>query len=351
MPAEALKPALPLAVSMGDPAGIGLEIALMSWRVRSERAVAPFYLWADPEALQDRARALSLAVPIAEINSPCEAIGAFNSALPVRTIRLRAKAIAGAPDVRNAAATILAIEHAVKDVAEGKASAIVTCPIAKATLSQAGFQYPGHTEFLGALAESYTRSRRCRPVMMLASDELRVVPLTVHIALSRVPGSLSRPLIFDTVKTVWDALKRDFGIAQPRIAISGLNPHAGEEGTMGREEIEIIAPAIAELVQEGLSVSGPHPADTMFHAAARSSYDAAIAMFHDQALIAIKTIAFEKAVNVTLGLPFVRTSPDHGTAFGIAARGIANPESFIEALLLAGRLSRGRAAYPSEAQP
>jgi 4-hydroxythreonine-4-phosphate dehydrogenase len=336
---------------MGDPAGIGLDIALLSWHMRSQRALAPFYLWADPEALQDRARTLSLAVPITEIGSPSEATNVFNAALPVRALRLRAKAIAGAPDVRNAPAIILAIEHAVKDVAEGNASAIVTCPIAKATLSHAGFQYPGHTEFLGALAESYTRGRRCHPVMMLASDELRVVPLTVHIALSRVPASLSRQLIFDTVKTVWVALKRDFGIAHPRIAISGLNPHAGEEGTMGREEIEIIAPAIAELVQEGLSVSGPHPADTMFHATARASYDAAIAMFHDQALIAIKTIAFDKAVNVTLGLPFVRTSPDHGTAFGIAGRGVASPESFIEALLLADRLGRSRATHQCEAQP
>ena len=349
MAGAVLKPALPLAVSMGDPAGIGLEIALMAWRKRSERSFAPFYIWTDPEALQERARTLSLNVPVVEINTPSEAADVFSSALPVRALRLRARAIAGAPDVRNAAITILSIEHAVKDVTEGQASAIVTCPIAKSVLSQAGFQYPGHTEFLGALAEAHTRGRRCRPVMMLASDELRVVPLTVHMALSRVPASLSRQLIFDTVKTVWESLKRDFGIDNPRIALSGLNPHAGEEGTMGREEIEIIAPAISELVQEGLSVSGPHPADTMFHASARSGYDAAIAMFHDQALIAIKTIAFDKAVNVTLGLPFVRTSPDHGTAFGIAGRGIANPESFIEALLLAGRLGRSRATHPSEA--
>lgn len=336
--------ALPLAVSMGDPAGIGLEIALMAWREQTERGLPPFYIWGDPDALAERAHALRLPVPLAVIGAPEEAPGAFSSALPVRPIKLHAKAEAGHPDVRNAPAIILAIEHSVRDVLEGRASAMVTCPIAKATLTQAGFKYPGHTEFLGALAEVHGRPRHWHPVMMLASDELRVVPLTVHVALSRVPASVSRPLIFETVKTVWDSLRRDFGIETPRIAISGLNPHAGEDGTMGREEMETIAPAIAELRMEGLAVTGPHPADTMFHASARSSYDAAIAMFHDQALIAIKTIAFDKAVNVTLGLPFVRTSPDHGTAFGIAGRGIANPESFIEALMLAERMAKSRAA-------
>jgi 4-hydroxythreonine-4-phosphate dehydrogenase len=219
----------------------------------------------------------------------------------------------------------------------------VTNPIAKSVLYAAGFAHPGHTEFLAALGERHAPGRRFHPVMMLAAPELRIVPLTVHIPLAEVPRAISRGLIFETVRTTWDALRRDFAIAQPRIAVTGLNPHAGEGGAIGAEERQVIAPAILELQSEGLTVTGPHPADTLFHAAARRGYDAVIAMYHDQALIPVKTLAFDTAVNVTLGLPFVRTSPDHGTAFDIAGQGRASPESLIAALKLAHDIAARRA--------
>jgi 4-hydroxythreonine-4-phosphate dehydrogenase len=259
---------------------------------------------------------------------------------------LATRANAGSPDTANAPAIIGAIEAAVASVMRGEASAVVTNPIAKHVLKSAAFPFPGHTEFLGALAERHT-GKPARPVMMLVSHDLRVVPLTVHCALADVPQAITRPLIFETVRTTYAALRRDFGISAPRIWVAGLNPHAGEEGTMGREEVDTIGPAIADLRAEGLSVSGPYSADTLFHAAARRGYDAVIAMYHDQALIPLKTIGFDEGVNVTLGLPFVRTSPDHGTAFDIAGQGRASPSSFIEALKLASAIAAARAASPS----
>lgn len=335
----------PLAVSMGDPAGIGPEITLRAWLQRHDYAIAPFVLFGDKETLAERARQFSLNVAIQAVSSPAEAIEAFGSALPVLHTPLQVPSRAGVGDVANRAAIIGAIDAATAAVVQGAAAAIVTNPIAKHVVLGEDFPFPGHTEFLAALAERHY-GRSYRPVMMLAGGGLRVVPLTVHCALASVPKAITRSLIFETVRITYAALKRDFGIAAPRIAVTGLNPHAGEEGTMGREEIETIAPAIADLRAEGLSVTGPHPADTLFHAAARRGYDAVVAMYHDQALIPLKTLAFDEGVNVTLGLPFVRTSPDHGTAFDIAAEGRASPASLIAALKLAAEIAAARAASP-----
>ncbi len=333
----------PLAVSMGDPAGIGPEITLRAWLERVDRRLEPFVVFADKDVLADRARQFGLPVPIKAVSSPAEAFDAFGTALPVLHTPLSVRARAGTPDTANRLAIIGAIEAATAAVIRGEASAIVTNPIAKHVVLGEDFAFPGHTEFLAALAERHS-GRHHRPVMMLASHELRVVPLTVHCALASVPQAITRGLIFETVRITYAALKIDFGIDAPRIAVTGLNPHAGEAGTMGREEIDTIAPAIADLRSEGLSVTGPHPADTLFHAAARRTYDAVVAMYHDQALIPLKTLAFDEGVNVTLGLPFVRTSPDHGTAFDIAGEGRASPTSLIAALKLASSIAAARAA-------
>jgi 4-hydroxythreonine-4-phosphate dehydrogenase len=243
----------------------------------------------------------------------------------------------GRPDAAYASSVIESIETAVRLVRDGAASALVTNPIAKHVLYEAGFRHPGHTEFLAALAAD-AGGRTPHPVMMLWSEELAVVPVTVHIPLSAVPSSLTTDLIVLTGRIVARELRERFGLSRPRLALAGLNPHAGENGAMGSEDLGIVAPAVEILRQEGIAVSGPLPADTMFHAQARSRYDAALAMYHDQALIPIKTIAFDEAVNVTLGLPFVRTSPDHGTAFDIAGKGIALPSSLEAAIRLAARL-------------
>ncbi len=336
----------PLAVTMGDPAGIGLEITLQAWRQRHERGLRPFALYADPDSVAARARLLGWSIPLAPIPAPGEAAAHFDSALPVVPVRLRVESHPGRPDAANAGAVIHAIEEATAAVAAGSAGAVVTNPIAKSVLHQAGFRHPGHTEFLGALAEHHFPGRRYHPVMMLASEELRVVPLTVHVPLADVPRLVTRPLIVDTVRATWTALRQDFGLSSPRIAVAGLNPHAGEDGSIGHEENDTVRPAIAELRAEGLAVTGPHPADTLFHAAARRGYDAVVAMYHDQALIPLKTLAFDRGVNVTLGLPFVRTSPDHGTAFDIAGQGRASPESLIEALLLAHHMAARRSGAP-----
>jgi 4-hydroxythreonine-4-phosphate dehydrogenase len=253
----------------------------------------------------------------------------------------------GAPDTQNGAATILSINRAVADVAAGRAAAVVTNPIAKAVLYNTGFKFAGHTEYLGALSKEFWPTEPAEPVMMLASSELRVVPVTIHVPLKSVPSLLTTDKIIATARIVATALKRDFAIAEPRLVVTGLNPHAGEEGALGSEDRDIIQPAIDVLKVEGLKVTGPHSADTLFHAAARSTYDAAIAMYHDQALIPIKTLAFDEGVNVTLGLPFVRTSPDHGTAFGIAGKGVASPASLKASLRLAADMSaRRRASAP-----
>jgi len=329
-------PRRPLAVTLGDPAGVGPELTLRAWLARDSLG-APFFVLADPRALAETARRIGLAAPIAEV-SPGEASAAFARALPIVALAARAEARPGEPDPAFAAATIESIERAVACVRAGEARAVVTNPIAKATLYAAGFKFPGHTEFLGALAQREWGAP-ARPVMMIWSPALAVVPVTIHVALGQVPRLLTRELIVSTARVVAADMARLFGVTKPRLAVAGLNPHAGESGAMGREEIETIAPAVAELRAEGIDVVGPLPADTMFRPAARARYDVALTMYHDQGLIPAKTLAFDSGVNVTLGLPFVRTSPDHGAAFDIAGKGAANPTSLIAALNLAARLA------------
>jgi 4-hydroxythreonine-4-phosphate dehydrogenase len=327
-----------LALTAGDPAGIGPDIALAAWSMRAVSVVPPFYLLTDPGLLAGRARRLGLSVTIRE-TAPAEAAAIFAEALPVVSLQARFEAEPGMPATVNAPGIIEAIDRAAADVTSGTASAVVTCPIAKKVLYDAGFDFPGHTEYLAHLAARLTGSA-AKPVMMLAGPELRAVPVTIHVPLADVPTLLTTGLIVETARVTASDLKRRFGIARPRLAVSGLNPHAGEDGAMGREDVEIIRPAIEQLRREGIDAFGPLPADTMFHARARAGYDAAICMYHDQALIPAKALAFDETVNVTLGLPFVRTSPDHGTAFDIAGTGKARPDSLIAALRLAQKLAR-----------
>jgi 4-hydroxythreonine-4-phosphate dehydrogenase len=325
----------PLIVTQGDPAGIGPELALKAWLARAT-GVPVFAVLADPGHLHASARALNLAVPIEEATL-AESASVFERALPVVPLARRVRAVPGVPDTAHAASVVEAIERAVAFAASGDAAAVVTNPIAKHVLYEAGFRHPGHTEYLAALAAKPGEAPP-HPVMMLWSEAMAVVPVTVHIPLEAVPQALTTELIVRTARIVVRDLHGRFGVARPRLAVAGLNPHAGENGALGVEDAAVVAPAVEILRREGMSVEGPLPADTMFHPRARGRYDAALAMYHDQALIPIKTIAFDEAVNVTLGLPFVRTSPDHGTAFDIAGRGIARPDSLIAALRLAGRL-------------
>ena len=327
----------PLALTFGEPAGIGSDIALAAWLRRAELSLPPFYLLADPAHLARRASRLKLDVPFARVE-PAQANAEFAKALPVVAIDATATAEPGKPDATSAPAAIAAIRRAVADVIGGKASAVVTNPVAKNVLYQSGFAEPGHTEFLAKLAAEMT-GITAMPVMMLWAPELAVVPVTIHLPLSEIFSRLTTDLIAETGRIVAQDLKQRFGIARPRLAVAGLNPHAGEDGALGSEDHKIVAPAVARLVADGIDARGPLPADSMFHEAARKSYDAALCMYHDQALIPIKTLAFDHAVNVTLGLPFVRTSPDHGTAFDIAGTGKADPSSLIAALKLAARLS------------
>ncbi len=321
--------AAPIALTIGEPAGIGPELAAAAWSKLGTRL--PFFVIGDPAHLGH------LGVPIKTIATPAEAAHVTLSALPVLAHPFPAPAMPGRPDPANAEAVITVIARAVDLVMRGEAGALTTGPIhKKALIDGAGFAYPGHTEYLAHLAGVD------RVVMMLAGPDLRVVPTTIHIALKDVPGALDAALLSDTIRITDSALRQDFGIESPRIAVAGLNPHAGEGGVMGREEIETITPVIEALRAEGLGISGPHSADTMFHGPARQRYDAAVCMYHDQALIPIKTLAFDEGVNVTLGLPFIRTSPDHGTAFDIAGTGRANPSSLIAALEMAAEMAAAR---------
>lgn len=331
----------PLALSVGDPSGIGPEIAIAAWQARHDLNVPPFYLLADPDLIVSRARSMGLSVNMALVE-PASAAAQFEAALPVCPLTAKMVDQSGAPDQSNAAGTIEAIERAVADVFAGLADAVVTCPIAKKPLYDAGFAFPGHTEFLGHLAQQKT-GMKALPVMMLAGPELRTVPVTIHIALADASRQLTRDLIVETAEITARDLVERFGIAHPRLAIAGLNPHAGENGSMGMEDETIVRPAVEALQRLGIDARGPLPADTMFHARARASYDVAICMYHDQALIPAKTLAFDEAVNVTLGLPFIRTSPDHGTAFDIAGKGIARPDSLIAALKLARAMADAKA--------
>jgi 4-hydroxythreonine-4-phosphate dehydrogenase len=330
--------ALPLAVTVGEPAGIGGEITLKAWLGRRPGDPA-FYLIDDPERLAALAAKLGWRVPIRPIATPAETPEIFAEALPVAPIGAVLRGRPGHPDPADAPAIIGAIETAVADVRDGRAAALVTNPIHKDSLYRAGFRHPGHTEYLAELA-----GEGATAVMMLVCPRLRVVPVTIHLALRQAVDSLTAAAIVEAGQVTAAALQRDFGIAAPVLAVAGLNPHAGEAGGLGHEEIEIVAPAVAALRAAGIDARGPLAADTMFHPEARRSYDAALCMYHDQALIPIKTIDFYGGVNVTLGLPFVRTSPDHGTAFAIAGNGVARPDSLIAALRLAAEMAATRSA-------
>jgi 4-hydroxythreonine-4-phosphate dehydrogenase len=321
-------PPPPPVMSCGDPAGIGPELAAALAR----RAALPRFAWlGDP-------RHLPPGTDWTAIAAPAEARTVPPGHLPVLTLEFPAPARPGQPDPANAPMIVQAIARAVELVQAGQAGAVITAPIAKSVLKAgADFPHPGHTEYLARLAGG------CDVVMMLAAPALRVVPATIHIPLSQVPSVLTADLLERVLRITRAALIRDFGLSDPRIAVSGLNPHAGESGTMGLEEAQLITPLLDRLRAEGFDLRGPLPADTMFHAGARAGYDAAVCMYHDQALIPLKTLDFHGGVNVTLGLPFVRTSPDHGTAFDIAGRGIARPDSMAAALVMADDLARRRA--------
>jgi len=332
----------PLALTLGEPAGIGPDITLAAWLRRAELELPPFYVVGDAAFLARRAERLGLAIPVREID-PEKTSETFATALPVVTLDEAVTAEPGHPDASSAPAAIASIRRAVAAVLAGRAHAVVTNPIAKSVLYRNGFAEPGHTEYLAKLAQAHT-GKAAQPVMMLWSPELAVVPVTIHLPVREVPGALTTELIVNTGRIVARDLERRFAIAMPRLAVAGLNPHAGEDGMLGEEDRDIVAPAVAQLRAEGIDARGPLAADTMFHAAARKTYDAALAMYHDQALIPIKTLAFDHAVNVTLGLPFVRTSPDHGTAFDIAGTGRASPASLVAAIKLAARLASPVAA-------
>jgi len=323
-----------LALTCGEPAGIGGEIALRAWQARKEHQVPPFFLIDDQDRLGRLAARLEWDVPLA-MATPDTAEQLFAHALPVLPLRFTKPVTPGKPDPANGKAVVEAITEAAKLVRTGKAAAMVTNPIQKETLYQAGFGHPGHTEYLAELGGA--------PVaMMLVCPGLRVVPVTIHMALRDALAALTTERIVATGRIAAESLTRDFGVAKPRLAVAGLNPHAGEHGALGREEIEIVAPAVAVLRADGIDATGPFPADTMFHEAARRRYDAALCLYHDQALIPLKTIDFAGGVNVTIGLPFIRTSPDHGTALDIAGTGKADPTSLIAALKLAGKMAQAR---------
>ena len=318
---------------MGDPAGIGGELTLRAWQARRHRDGC-FVALDDPDRLRQLAHDIQLDVPVTMIGAIDEVPAAFPNALPVLPIPLVVPARPGQPDPRNAAAVVASIKRATELATSGLAGAVVTNPINKAALYEAGFTYPGHTEFLAALTGTSGRQ-----IMMLVSPMLRVVPVTVHASLRRSIELITTASIVAAAVTTEAALRVEFGIARPRLAIAGLNPHAGEQGALGDEEVTIIGPAIDKLRRDGLQVSGPWPPDTMFTEIARERYDVAICMYHDQALIPLKTLDMTHGVNVTLGLPVVRTSPDHGTAYDIAGQGIADPSSLIAALDLAAQIA------------
>ncbi|TCH98801.1 4-hydroxythreonine-4-phosphate dehydrogenase PdxA [Roseococcus sp. SYP-B2431] len=317
-----------LALTMGEPAGIGAEIAAKAWYALRDGGPA-FFLIDDADRIAG--------APLARIASAAEAKAAFPRALPVLHRPLPVPAAPGRPDTATAPAVLAAIKEAVALAKAGDIDGMVTNPIQKSVLTAAGFPHPGHTEFLGELAGTGVP-----PVMMLASPELRVVPVTVHEPLARAIARLTPELIAEHARITHAALLRDFGIAAPRLAVAGLNPHAGEAGTLGSEDQAIVAPAVRMLRGEGIDATGPYPPDTMFTAHARPNYDAAICLYHDQALIPIKTLDMAGGVNVTLGLSIVRTSPDHGTALDIAGKGLASPDSLIAAIRLAAQLAENR---------
>ncbi len=322
---------MPLAVTMGEPTGIGAEILLKAWSVRTDRALPSFFVVDYPERLEAEARRYNIPVSIKTIETPQQAADLFPSALPVLPLP---------SGLSNAQAVLESIKLATNYALNKTASGIVTSPIHKGLLQDSGlFDYPGHTEYLAHLTGG-----KETPVMMLTAADLRVVPLTIHIALKDVPSAITEDLLLEKARIVHHALQLDFGLKAPRLALAGLNPHAGEGGKFGTEEDTILRPALKKLQAEGINITGPHSADTLFHAAARQHYDCALCLYHDQALIPVKTIDFYGGVNVTLGLPIVRTSPDHGTALDIAGKGLASPDSLIAALSMAAAIAKSRAA-------
>jgi 4-hydroxythreonine-4-phosphate dehydrogenase len=342
-----IAPDAPLAVTCGDPGGIGPDVALAAWAKRQHDAIPTFFVIAPRNTFAERSTAIGLDVPVQDISVPEEARAVFPEALPVLPVNGLEEhgdaVVPGVPSLAHVPLILGSIRLGVHEVLSGRAAGLVTNPIAKHLLHQAGFPFPGHTEYLAHLATEAGYAAR-RPVMLMASPRLRVIPATIHIPLAAVPSRLSTELIIDTAHIAISDFGKYFAMNKPRIAITGLNPHAGEQGDMGREDIDIIAPAVHALRAEGHAVTGPHSADTMFHEQAREGFDLVIAMYHDQALIPFKTLSFHDGVNVTLGLPFVRTSPEHGTAYDIAGTGRASPSSFVAALRLAAQMARNAKA-------
>lgn len=327
---------LPLAVSIGDPAGVGPEIIGKAWEQHKKAKLHPFFAVGDPACFTPHWNG-----PVVRIDSAEQALERFGDALPVMHVHSCGTVIPGQPDLDGAHCALQSLEMATGFAKSGNAAGLVTGPVSKAQLYAIGFTHPGQTEFV---------AERCgiaknNAVMMLAGPDLRVVPMTTHIPLSNVVQQLDQRLVRQRIRATAKGLQRDFGIERPRLALAGFNPHAGESGNMGREEIDIFGPALAKIREEGYDVIGPLPADTMFHAEARTQYDAALCAYHDQALIPLKTLYFHEAVNLTLGLPIVRTSPDHGTAFAIAGQNIARPDSMIAAIRMAAEAAKNRQAY------
>ncbi|NKX67329.1 4-hydroxythreonine-4-phosphate dehydrogenase PdxA [Labrenzia sp. 5N] len=328
----------PIAVSMGEPAGIGPDLALIAWANRKALGLPPFYIRGDEALLHERAQKMGLNARL-RLVAQDEAVATFTKALPVVQTGPALLDQPGVEAPETAASVVAAIEGCVDDIKSGHACALVTSPINKAALYRTGFAFPGHTEYLGSLAEMHWPGEPAKPVMMIAGPELMVVPVTIHIPIRDVPTSLTTELIVETAEITARDLKTRFGYTSPRLAICGLNPHAGENGSMGTEDRDIIEPAISRLRAMGIEATGPHPADTLFHPPARQHYDCVLGMYHDQVLIPAKTIGFDESVNVTLGLPFVRTSPDHGTAYNLAGTGTARVDSFAASLRMADVLA------------
>ena len=340
MPSEAAGPDGPiLLVTVGEPSGVGPDVTLLAFRDRELLDLPRFVLLADPEMIRSRAERLGIEVTLHKMSRLADITAVPAAELAVLPLVNTHVDTPGELDPANAAGTIEAIDRATRLVLSREAAAIVTNPIDKKALYDAGFAHPGHTEYLAELCGTLTNTS-LQPVMLLTGPELSCVPVTIHIPLAEVPAALSTDLIVSTARIVINDLRERFGLDTPRLAISGLNPHAGERGAIGREDEAVIRPAIAILQTEGFDVVGPLPGDTMFHPEARRRYDVALCMYHDQALIPAKTLAFDETVNVTLGIPIIRTSPDHGTAGDIAGTGAARPNSFIAALRLAARMAK-----------
>lgn len=327
----------PLALTMGEPAGVGPEIIAKAWTALRQES-APFIVVGDLTLMRAQG------VPCRGVSAPSDAGGVFATSLPVLDIPARSLPVAGRPDPANAGVTADWIEQAVGLALSGEVSGVVTAPIAKAPLYAAGFRFPGHTEFIAELTADAPFIGTRGPVMMLTARDLRACLVTIHVPLAEVPELVTEERVIRTCRVVHEAMQRDFGIGRPRLALAGLNPHAGEGGALGLQEIEVLAPAVETLRAEGVAITNPLPADTLFHDEARKTYDAAICLYHDQALIPVKTLDFWGGVNVSLGLPIIRTSPDHGTGFDIAGKGVARPDSLIAAIRLASEMAAARAA-------